>query len=375
MSSREQTGDRRRPGVVILQTVSPDYRQAVWQTLTRLSPHRVLIIAGTRYFSPSIVTRHRDGSALLLVQNRFLFNHRVLVQRLPVRALLRADVVIAELNPRIVTTWLVLIARRLMGRRSVLWGHAFSGSGPSGNADRVRRLMRRMADTLVVYTESERTAVSRHTPHRDVVVAPNALFTREQMQPRPTSRPVRDFVYVGRLIADKRPDLLVRAFLRAADRLPPGSRLLMVGDGPLRDQLEREVADAGLGDRVKFLGHVGDLEGLRGIYLTALASVSPGYVGLSIIQSLAFGVPMIIADHEPHSPEIEAADPGLNCVFFRAGSVSALADALLAVHAEAGDWQQRAPAISADCRRRYSVEVLAERLLDACRPPARRAQS
>jgi glycosyltransferase involved in cell wall biosynthesis len=373
VTSTGATPAKPSPKVVVLQTVSTDYRQALWRALAALTGGDVLILAGARYFDPTIATRHEVGSPLMKVHNRYLFGRRLLAQRVPLRLLLSAETVIAELNPRILTTWGVVAARRVLGRRTVLWGHACSRHGPLSTADQVRQVMRHLAHTVVVYTDREQAALARRMPTKDVVVAPNGLLPRADMMPRAPSDSVRDFIYVGRLVAQKRPDLLVEAYLRARDRLPATARLLIVGSGPLRESLEQVVIAAGATERVRFFGHVSQLTELRAVYATALASVSPGYVGLSITQSLAFGVPMIIADREPHSPEIEAAEPNFNCVLFAAGSSASLADAIVALHRDAGRWLQRAPAISEAARARYAAETTAERLLAACTPRTRRA--
>jgi glycosyltransferase involved in cell wall biosynthesis len=353
----------------VLQTVSADYRQPVWRALVELSHGSVLILAGTRYFDPTIVTRHDDSSPLVTVRNCYFAGRRLLIQGLPLRLVLGAEAVIAELNPRILSTWLLLCLRRILRRRTILWGHAFSRRETSAFAGCARQLMRQLADTVVAYTDSERDSLARRMPNKDIRVAPNSLLSRDDMRPRLGADVARDFIYVGRLVATKRPELLVRAYLSVSDTLATSGRLVIVGEGPQRKSLERRVAEAGATDRVLFCGHVSRVQDLRSLYATALASVSPGYVGLSLTQSLAFGVPMIIADQEPHSPEIEAADPGSNCVFFTAGSASSLADAMKAVSRDARDWRARAEEISRACRSRYSTEAMAERLLDACRPP------
>jgi glycosyltransferase involved in cell wall biosynthesis len=362
------------PILLVLQTVSPDYRQAVWRALMEHTTGSVLILAGARYFDPSIVTRHEIGVPLHQVGSRYFLMRRVLIQRLPFGLLLSAQDVIAELNPRILTTWMLLCMRRLLRRRTVLWGHAFSRIGRPAHADWIRQLMRHLANTIVVYTENEREALASRMPHKDIVVAPNGLLSTVDMVARSSSPAPRDFIYVGRLIKEKRPDLLVEAFVRAIDSLASNCRLLLVGDGPLRDSLEGLVAKSGAEGRVRFCGHVGRVQELRDLYGTALAGVSPGYAGLSITQSFGFGVPMIIADREPHSPEIEAADPTTNCVFFTAGSAFSLASVLIAVDHDAAMWLERSENISQACRSRYSAEGMAAGLLDACRPASRRTR-
>lgn len=94
------------------------------------------------------------------------------------------------------------------------------------------------------------------------------------------------FLYVGRLVSYKRPDLAIRAF----ERLP--HRLLVVGSG----QMERRLRASASGN-VEFLGEVGDEE-LRRLYRTARALVAPGVEDFGIItaEAQACGLPVIAAD-------------------------------------------------------------------------------
>jgi len=94
--------------------------------------------------------------------------------------------------------------------------------------------------------------------------------------------PFGDYVLsVGRLEANKRVDLIIRALAHADGHV----RLLVVGEGPLRDELARTAANAGVADRVTFAGGVDD-EHLARLYSGALGVVFPpfdedyGYVTL-----------------------------------------------------------------------------------------------
>ena len=53
--------------------------------------------------------------------------------------------------------------------------------------------------------------------------------------------------------------------------------------------------DLGIDRDVIFYGHVSEPSELRSVYGASVASLSPGYVGLSVTQSLGFGVPMIVS--------------------------------------------------------------------------------
>jgi glycosyltransferase involved in cell wall biosynthesis len=80
------------------------------------------------------------------------------------------------------------------------------------------------------------------------------------------------FLSVGRLETVKRVDLIIHALSRV-DR---SWRLVIVGDGPLRQQLEEAASTAGVADRVTFTGAVGE-HALVDLYAGAGAVVFPPY--------------------------------------------------------------------------------------------------
>jgi acetyltransferase-like isoleucine patch superfamily enzyme len=223
--------------------------------------------------------------------------------------------------------------------------------------------MAKLADCVIVYTETQARELAIRIPNRQIIAAPNALYRSEQMNAVRTEDGPVDFIYVGRLVDSKKPDLVIEAFIEAIAQLPQRSRLIVVGDGPLRSSLEESAKPHA--DRIQFKGHVADWASLRDLYASSLASVSPGYVGLSITQSFSFGVPMIVARNEPHAPEIEAAIEGMNSVFFKEDSKSALAEAMVTMSHDQERWLSARQRIADDCRTRYSVELMAERLI-AC---------
>ena len=80
------------------------------------------------------------------------------------------------------------------------------------------------------------------------------------------------FLSVGRLEGNKRVDLIIRALAHVDRRW----RLVIVGEGPLRKDLEAAASAAGVGDRVAFTGAV-DENTLVDLYARAAAVVFPPY--------------------------------------------------------------------------------------------------
>ncbi|AOR80322.1 hypothetical protein BES08_25875 (plasmid) [Novosphingobium resinovorum] len=95
---------------------------------------------------------------------------------------------------------------------------------------------------------------------------------------------------VGHLIERKGHDLAIRALAGL-----PGASLVIAGDGPLEMKLRQLATDLGVGDRVRFLGHVEQHE-LPAIYgsadLTLLCSDREGIANV-LLESIACGTPLV----------------------------------------------------------------------------------
>jgi len=99
------------------------------------------------------------------------------------------------------------------------------------------------------------------------------LYHPPRLADRLRPGPYGDYLLsVGRIESIKRVDLAVHALARLDSRL----RLVVVGEGTQRANLEREAERAGIGDRVTFLGTVDD-ERLIELYAGALAVVFAPY--------------------------------------------------------------------------------------------------
>ena len=114
------------------------------------------------------------------------------------------------------------------------------------------------------------------------------------MEGQAKSRDFR-FCFVGQMVRRKGGDCL----LRAAARLPAGSwSMELVGDGTERRQWEALAAEAGLADRVHFLGNQSNpatLRTIRSADALVLPSRWDGW-GAVVNESLMAGTPAIVSD-------------------------------------------------------------------------------
>ena len=87
------------------------------------------VFSGPTYFDSTTKTRISIGNNLTIISNHFFLNRTLLFQTGMFKPMLKVDVAILEFNPRILSVWVLLILRRIMGKRSVVWGHAWPRLG------------------------------------------------------------------------------------------------------------------------------------------------------------------------------------------------------------------------------------------------------
>ena len=165
------------PVVTLVQTALPDYRRLL-EELRRSLEARLVIVTGESGFEPTVRFSPVDVETTV-VRNVYLLGRRLLWQRGSVRPTVGSAVSIVELNPRVISTWLALMIRRMLGRPTLAWGHAWPRAGRATKSTRIRTLMRRFASDVLVYTHSEAVALARCTPGKRIHAAPNGC-TGEQ---------------------------------------------------------------------------------------------------------------------------------------------------------------------------------------------------
>jgi glycosyltransferase involved in cell wall biosynthesis len=262
------------------------------------------------------------------------------------------------------TTWLVLICRRLVGRRTYLWGQC----GKFGDRSLKRRLqevMNRLATGLLVYGENEAVAATQlglsrgrvHIVHNatrsnaDVVARDDSAtqFVRlQEAAEAARSRGEVTFLYVGRLNQDKR----ISVLLQAAERLRSSGfeavSVDLIGDGDAKAELEAAYPH----DWVRFHGWVFDSDELSGFFERATFVCSPWDMGLVAIDALRSGTPVLVPDNPRNGPEVEALTAGVNAALFTPGEPESLV-------AAARGWLDSVERIDLDRYRGSRIDALA----------------
>ncbi|GAA4608943.1 hypothetical protein GCM10023195_35570 [Actinoallomurus liliacearum] len=125
----------------------------------------------------------------------------------------------------------------------------------------------------------------------------------------------RIVLYVGRLAADKNVETLLTAFAGISRRIE-NSRLLIVGDGPTREDLQHAATRLGVDASVTFLNFVPH-DRLPAYYQAADVAVVPSNLletfCMVALEAIACGCPLIVTDQVPEIlhdfPDVPAVSP------------------------------------------------------------------
>ena len=230
-----------------------------------------------------------------------------------------------------------LAGRALAGRRAVLTLHGSDASLARGGGVWRQLLVSGLsrAKRVVVVAKEQATylrgsGLLRKSPE----VIPSGVDPELLERPRkePPAEPGFEFLFAGRLVADKGVKQLLEAFGRLS-RTHPTARLTFMGAGPEEGALRERATAAALDQEVAFLGALPHAEALDAI-AAADAFVLPSHAEgspLSVTEALALGTP-VVATHVGALPELLGAD-GL---LVEPGDTTSLARAMARVMEDRG---------------------------------------
>lgn len=343
-----------RPRVAVVYHFFAHYREAVVGRLARSTKARFTFFGDDHDYESSI----KAGSFVPPVDHRACPTYRIRGSWMWQPGLIRVaasrefDQLILLGNPYWIATWFGAIVGRLTGKRVMFWSHGFL-TPPTGLKGWMRRVFFRLAHAHLFYgRRAKRNAVALGWDARRIHVIGNSLDLDRQRAERKVvddqaiascrialfARPDAPTVICScRLQPKKRLELLIRAAARLAERGEPVN-VIIIGDGPERSRLE-ELARL---ERVPvhFEGACYDESRIALLTMASDLTVCPGFIGLTAIHSMAYGVPVITNKRSSdEAPEVESIIPGQTGDVFEDGDAEDLVRVMRPWLHRAGDRQ------------------------------------
>lgn len=217
------------------------------------------------------------------------------------------------------------------------------------------------ADELIVLSEG----VKRYFMEaygREAVFIPNGVDAKEALpasviKEKWNLEKYSYLLYLGRLVPEKRPELLIEAF----KALDTNKRLVIAGGSSDTSAYEKELRAAARGDsRIVFTGFVTG-EPLAELYSNCYAYVLPSDVEgmpMSLLEAMAYGRCCVTSDI-PECADVLAG----NGVTFEKGGADSLRAALRDLLADAGRADALGTAAKAHVEKTYNWDSVVERTL------------
>lgn len=194
----------------------------------------------------------------------------------------------------------------------------------SGILGWIRRLTLPRIDGFVFQSKGAQRYFDKAVQLRSTVI-PNPVIVKSEDFPEVKERK-KKIVTVGRLHPQKNQKLLIDAFSLIVDQIP-GYTLEIYGDGELKDELQRQISELHLADKVFLKGTSKRIHEL--ICDASLFVLSSDYEGIpnTLLEAMALGIPCISTDCRPGGAR-EIITNGEDGVIVPPGNRIALANAI-----------------------------------------------
>jgi N-acetyl-alpha-D-glucosaminyl L-malate synthase BshA len=160
-------------------------------------------------------------------------------------------------------------------------------------------------------------------------------------------------IHVSNFRPVKRVRDVVGIYARVAKEIP--SVLVMVGDGPDRVLAEQEARALGVSDSVYFLGKLESVAPLLASSDLFLLPTQSESFGLSALEALATGVPVIGVEAGGLPEVVRNGETGALCT---AGDVEGMATAAVTILGDADRWRAMSELAAADARERFGMDAV-----------------
>ncbi|GGK77485.1 glycosyltransferase family 4 protein [Amphritea balenae] len=314
--------------VIILQRVLPHYRVPFFDLLYKLLKDEgveLFVIYGQECPGsvPASCEYTRDWS--LKIDNKyFSFFGKEIVYQPVFHLLSTSDLVIVEQANRLVLNYLLLVLRRLTKLKVAFWGHGknFQSYNSDDFFEKIKRFYSSEVDWWFSYTnsgvsiikslgfpESKITCVDNSIDVSELKLSSRNVELNDVLEIKKTLGIISNnvAVYCGGMYSEKKINFLLESCDLVRKEISD-FEVLFIGDGPdSKDVINYTVNRS-------WAHFIGPKVGVDRVPYFKISKIllMPGLVGLAVLDSFAFEVPMITTNIPIHSPEFDYLDNNVN---------------------------------------------------------------
>lgn len=306
---------QRKKKLLILTNCIPEYRISVYNLLAEsfeltVGHYGKEIISVGLKFKQIILIPKKCGPFITLKKNvsKIALNYDAVIAMGDLHVLPYMKLGFSKRRPFSLTYWTIGV--------SAFYNKRFD---EDRRFDKIRFRLMNNADSLVFYSDYP---ISRYTEDgkikRDKLFVANNTVEIAQKIIIPSFK--KYFLFVGTLYKAKGIFELLEAYREAEITNNAIQPLIIIGEGPELLNIERWIIEQDLSDKIVLKGAIFDQNILAEIYRDAIACISPGQAGLTVLNAMAYGVPFVTTQNAITGGEIFNIINGINGIIYQGKS-------------------------------------------------------
>lgn len=161
----------------------------------------------------------------------------------------------------------------------------------------LERMILHLTNRMICISEKTKKDLQKINPTEGTAIIPPGIDCKE-ISKVPPKDGKWDLIFAGRLIKEKRVDLLIRS-LSIVKESNPHVSCLIIGDGPEMDNLKKLAHDLNLLPNLKFIGFLENVPDLLSYMKSSKVFVLPSEregFGMVVVEANACGLPVVVVE-------------------------------------------------------------------------------
>lgn len=281
--------------IAIVQPYIPHYRKEFFERVQKDIPCDIFVYEQEQIISGGFEDSGLNNNTLKSIMFGPLLWYQI-------RPLLcgRYKTLVLMLNFTQLSTWILLFLAPLLGKKVMLWGQGISVKRYIREEQKpnvLLKLMISMASNIWFYTDKERCLWKSIFPNKPMVALNNTISGVDEILklPRYSKQEIENlkieygiqqefcFIFCARFNEFRRVDFLLET-IKALDNTKYG--FIIIGEGETKPDFSNYP-------NVYDFGRVYDSKVKKKLFRIADAYFQPGWVGLSIVEAMAYGLPIV----------------------------------------------------------------------------------
>ena len=161
---------------------------------------------------------------------------------------------------------------------------------------KIKLFITRLGYPIIFYHESIKEKFIELGVKKDICFVANNTFHIEK-RIKSFHFAKKHFLFVGTLNSRKKLDICIDIFSKVNLSMKNKMNFVIIGTGKEKCFLKQKIIDSNQSEFISLIGEINNTNELEKYYKNAIASISYGQAGLSVLQSFGYGVPFITQEN------------------------------------------------------------------------------